>query len=261
MLLELIQNNFYMDIDKNIDTVVDYLLNTDNVSVLTGAGISAESGISTFRDPDGLWSKFNPQELASIDGFMSNPELVWSWYQYRVNIVNNSIPNPGHYALAEFQNLMKNFSLITQNVDGLHQRAGSKNVVELHGSIVRNKCFDCNKIHTSRIVEHNKISNCIYCNGKIRPDVVWFGEILPRHEIELAQIYAENSKVYFSVGTSAEVYPAADLPLIAKRNGAKLIEINPNDTQLTSFVDVKINLNSGIALPLILKKYKEKKGV
>lgn len=261
MLLELIQNNFYMDIDKNIDTVVDYLLNTDNVSVLTGAGISAESGISTFRDPDGLWSKFNPQELASIDGFMSNPELVWSWYQYRVNIVNNSIPNPGHYALAEFQNLIKNFSLITQNVDGLHQRAGSKNVVELHGSIVRNKCFDCNKIHTSKIVEHNKISNCIYCNGKIRPDVVWFGEILPRHEIELAQIYAENSKVYFSVGTSAEVYPAADLPLIAKRNGAKLIEINPNDTQLTSFVDVKINLNSGIALPLILEKYKEKKGI
>ncbi len=242
-----------------INEVVDVLIESKNISALTGAGVSAESGIATFRDPDGLWAKFNPQELASIDGFMANPERVWAWYQYRVEIVNSSKPNLGHYALAEFESLNKNFKLITQNVDGLHQRAGSRNVIELHGSIVRNKCFNCNEIHQESVIETNQLNNCKYCNGLIRPDVVWFGEMLPEKEIELAQLYASNSDVFFSIGTSAEVYPAADLPIIAKRNGALLIEINPDRTQLSDYVDISISLPSGEVLPLIIDEYKKRK--
>lgn len=247
-----------MTTNDSINKVVDILIETKNITALTGAGVSAESGIATFRDPEGLWAKFNPQELASIDGFMSNPEMVWSWYQYRVNIVNNSRPNPGHLALVEFQNLNKVFNLITQNVDGLHQRAGSDNVVELHGSIIRNKCFNCNEIHQETIIIENKLNNCKYCNGLIRPDVVWFGEMLPEKEIELAQELATNTDVFMSIGTSAEVYPAADLPIIAKRNGAVLIEINPYITQLSNYVDIRIDLPSGEALPMIIDEYKKR---
>ena len=241
-----------------INKVVDILIETNNITALTGAGVSAESGIATFRDPEGLWAKFNPQELASIDGFMSNPEMVWSWYQYRVNIVNNSKPNPGHLALVEFQNLNKVFNLITQNVDGLHQRAGSENVVELHGSIIRNKCFNCNEIHQETILIENKLNNCKYCNGLVRPDVVWFGELLPEKEIELAQELSSITDVFMSIGTSAEVYPAADLPIIAKRNGAVLIEINPYKTQLSNYVDIRIDLPSGEALPMIIDEYEKR---
>lgn len=244
---------------EGIYKVVDTLLESNNIAVLTGAGVSAESGIATFRDPDGLWAKFNPKELASKDGFMSNPERVWSWYQYRVDIVNNSKPNPGHYALSEFQTLNKNFNLITQNVDGLHQRAGSENVIELHGSIVRNKCFSCNEIHNEVLINGNKMNNCKYCNGLIRPDVVWYGEMLPEKEIELAYKYATNSDIFLSIGTSAEVYPAADLPIVAKRNGAVLIEINPIRTQLSDFVDIHIDMPSGEALPMIIEEYKKRK--
>ncbi|MER3329930.1 MAG: NAD-dependent deacylase, partial [Candidatus Kapaibacterium sp.] len=242
-----------------ISKVVDKLIEAKNISVLTGAGVSAESGIATFRDPEGLWAKFNPQELASIDGFMSNPERVWSWYQYRVKIVNEAKPNRGHFALAEFEKLNNNFNLITQNVDGLHQRAGSRNVIELHGSIIRNKCFSCNEIHYDLVIDKNQLNNCKYCNGLIRPDVVWFGEMLPEKEIESAQVCASSSDVFFSIGTSAEVYPAADLPIIAIRNGAFIIEINPNKTQLSDYVDLKISLPSGDVLPLIIEEYKKRK--
>lgn len=243
---------------EGISKVVDTLLESNNVTALTGAGVSAESGIATFRDPDGLWAKFNQQELASKDGFKANPKRVWSWYQYRVGIVNNSKPNSGHYALSEFQMLNKNFNLITQNVDGLHQRAGSENVIELHGSIIRNKCFDCNEIHKEAVIGENQLNNCKYCNGLIRPDVVWFGEMLPEKEIAIAQKLATNSDVFLSIGTSAEVYPAAEWPLIAKRNGAVLIEINPIKTQLSDFADINIDMLSGEALPMIIEEYKKR---
>lgn len=157
--------------------------------------------------------------------------------------------------------LNKNFNLITQNVDGLHQRAGSENVIELHGSIVRNKCFNCNEIHKEAVLGENRLNNCKYCNGFIRPDVVWFGEMLPVKEIELAYKYATNSEVFLSIGTSAEVYPAAELPLIAKRNGAVLIEINPIKTQLSDFADIHIDIPSGEALPMIIDEYKKRKKV
>lgn len=245
---------------ETINRIIEILLVSDNVTVLTGAGVSAESGIATFRDPDGLWSKFNPKELASIDGFLNNPERVWSWYQYRVNIINNTRPNKGHYALTELQNLITGFNIITQNVDGLHQRSGSKNVIELHGSIVRNKCYECNRLHEDVIKYNQRIVNCNYCNGLIRPDVVWFGEMLPEKEIELAQQLAEKSDIFFSIGTSAEVFPAAELPLVAKRAGATLIEINPERTILSEYVDLRLELTSGLAMPMIIDEFKKRLG-
>lgn len=247
-----------MDNLDKINKVVELILESNNITALTGAGVSAESGISTFRDKNGLWSKFSPLELASIEGFMANPERVWSWYQYRVNIINNSNPNDGHFALAELQKIYKNFSLVTQNVDGLHQKAGSENVIELHGSIIRNKCFDCNQIHEESVINNESLNNCKACNGLIRPDVVWFGEMLPEKEIKLAQDLSFQSDVFLSIGTSAEVYPAADLPLIAKRNGAVVVEVNPELTQLSDYVDIKIELKSGEAMPLILEEYKKR---
>lgn len=244
--------------NKTLEDLVQKLKDAQNVSVLTGAGVSAESGIKTFRDPDGLWAKFNPQELASIDGFMSNPELVWEWYMNRVDIVNNSTPNDGHFALSKLQSIIKDFSIITQNVDGLHQKAGSVDVIELHGSIVKNKCFDCGKKYDGDIdTSEKKIPRCKSCNGLIRPDVVWFGEMLPANAIRKAQQEAEKSDVFFSIGTSAEVFPAADLPHIAKQNGAFLVEINPNNTVLSKFADLKVADTSANALPTIVEELKK----
>lgn len=228
-----------------------------HVAVLTGAGVSAESGIKTFRDPDGLWAKLNPAELASVNGFMSNPEMVWDWYQHRREIVYESKPNPGHYAIAEMEKLFPVFTLITQNVDRLHQTAGSSKVIELHGNIIDNHCFDCKKPFTGTILTDSKqLPRCPDCGGMIRPSVVWFGEMLPQGALEDAGLAAEDCDVFFSVGTSAEVYPAANLPYQAKNNGAYVVEVNPNHTSLSGYVDVKIPLASGVALPLLLEQFK-----
>lgn len=227
-----------------------------HVAVLTGAGISAESGISTFRDPDGLWSKFNPMELASIDGFMENPERVWQWYQYRKKIANDAKPNPGHIALAKMEKLFDTFYIFTQNVDRLHQRAGSKNVYELHGNIIENKCFNCGKPYTGEIdLPDKQLPRCPYCTGKIRPNVVWFGEPLPQDVLMLADSSARTCDVFFSIGTSAEVYPAAALPYTAKTYGAFVVEINPNTTSLSSTADVHLQAFAGEALPLLLDAF------
>lgn len=247
-----------MDIPR---TLLDKLVKANNVAVLTGAGVSAESGIKTFRDPDGLWTKFNPQELASVNGFMSNPELVWSWYQYRRDIVNKAEPNPGHYAIAEMEKLFPVFTLITQNVDRLHARAGSSKMLELHGNIIDNHCFNCGKPYLGETTLPDKqLPKCTYCGGMIRPSVVWFGEMLPYDALKESERAANECDVFFSVGTSAEVYPAANLPIIAKQSGAFVVEVNPNATQLSSYVDVHLMAPSGEALPEMLnqlRKYKE----
>ena len=234
--------------------LIQRLKNANHVAVLTGAGVSAESGVATFRDPDGLWAKFNPMELASVDGFMSNPNLVWEWYMYRVDVVNNVIPNPGHKAIAKMEKLFKKFTLITQNVDRLHQRAGSSKAVELHGNIVTNRCFDCSTQFEDEIDTSSKeLPKCKECGGKIRPNVVWFGEMLPTEAIKEAESAAYSCDVFFSVGTSAEVYPAANLPHLAKQFGAYVIEVNPNKTPLTSYVDIHLEGPSGEVLPKLLE--------
>jgi NAD-dependent deacetylase len=247
------------------EILLEKILAARTIGVLTGAGVSAESGISTFRDPDGLWTKFNPMELSSIDGFMANPERVWEWYQYRKKIADEAKPNPGHYALAEMEKMSDNFYVFTQNVDRLHQRAGLKNVYELHGNIIENKCFDCGRPYTGPTdLSDRQLPVCPYCGGKIRPNVVWFGEQLPQDVLQLADSVARTCDVFFSVGTSAEVYPAAALPHTAKQYGAFLVEVNPNVTSLSSYADVHLQAPSGEALPRLIdvfKKYKEKEQV
>jgi NAD-dependent deacetylase len=240
--------------------LLEILSNAKRVVVLTGAGVSAESGIKTFRDHDGLWTKLNPAELASMDGFMKNPKVVWSWYQHRREIINNTKPNPGHLAIAEMQDMFPNFDLITQNVDRLHQSAGSGKVIELHGNIIENHCLLCKTLFYGEInLQDNTLPKCQQCGGYIRPSVVWFGEMLPERALKEAEKAAMNCNVFFSVGTSAEVYPAANLPMLAKGAGAYVVEINPNKTVLSMHCDEHLEAPSGVALPLLLEEYKRLK--
>ncbi len=234
--------------DKHIITVVQALRSASHVCVLTGAGVSAESGVSTFRDPDGLWARFSPQELASMEGFLANPDRVREWYSYRLNVIDAVQPNPGHHALALLEKLFPTFTLITQNVDRLHQRAGSSSVVELHGNLVENRCNDCSWTTDA----HERIETCIVCGGFMRPNVVWFGEMLPEHALHAAQLASRTCDVFMCIGTSAEVYPAAQLPYEARNRGAFLIEINPNATQLTPYAHVSLRGASGAVLPSIV---------
>lgn len=244
------------------DNLLKTLTEARKIAVLTGAGISAESGVATFRDPNGLWSKFRPEELASMDGFLKNPNLVWEWYEARREVVDSVKPNAGHTALVEMQKWYEErggrFALITQNVDRLHQQAGSHDVIELHGNIIDNYCSRCKKPHeyryTSSAPSVKEPPRCTYCGGMIRPAVVWFGEMLPPDALETAQEAAETCEVFFSIGTSAEVYPAAGLPIEAKRAGALFIEVNPNPTAITRFADVSISAPSGEALPALFAR-------
>ena len=171
------------------DVLTQRLRTAKKVTVLTGAGVSAESGVPTFRDPGGIWEKYRPEELANFDAFISDPDFVWSWYQHRREIMREVLPNPGHFALAEMEGLFEEFNLITQNIDNLHKRAGSRNVTELHGNIERNYCLKCRTFYNDLDVSEKKVLKCEKCGGIIRPDVVWFGEMLP----ESALTYAENN--------------------------------------------------------------------
>jgi NAD-dependent deacetylase len=239
------------------DLLIKRLQEADKVAVLTGAGVSAESGVPTFRDKDGLWDKFNPQELANMSAFMNNPELVWEWYQWRKDLISRIEPNPGHYALAELEKKYsgpgKQFHLITQNVDGLHRKAGSEKVYELHGNIMRDKCLRCNYI-TGEInsFKEKKLPRCPKCNSLLRPDVVWFGEMLPQYEINKAFEAAGNCDVFLTVGTSAVVYPAAMLPVHARQEHAYVAEINPEKSAIAGELDEVILGKSGEVLPLIV---------
>jgi NAD-dependent deacetylase len=231
------------------DKLKSLLKRETKVVVLTGAGISAESGVPTFRGEEGLWRKFRPEELATMDAFIANPEIVWEWYQFRRKIIEEIQPNPGHYALVDFQKYFDTFDLITQNVDGLHSQAGSKNIVELHGNIKKNKCIRCDKKYET--LDHALSGNppkCS-CGGDIRPDVVWFGEMLPQNAINHAFDVSSRCDLFFSVGTSAVVHPAASLPLIAKKNGAFVVEVNVSPTEISQLVDETLLGKSGDILP------------
>jgi NAD-dependent deacetylase len=232
---------------------LDLAKNAKKIVFSTGAGISAESGVPTFRGKDGIWSKMRPEELASVDGFMANPELVWEWYQYRRDLMSKVQPNPGHVAIAEFQNRFPGTILVTQNVDGLHARAGATGILELHGNITKNKCFECLKPYTGEIDLERGLPICA-CGGMIRPDVVWFGELLPGDVIDAAFHAAKDADLFFSVGTSAIVQPAASLPFTALRGGAYVVEVNIEPTPLTSSVDLFLQGKSGEILPEILEK-------
>ena len=223
------------------------------VAALTGAGISAESGLATFRDAQtGLWARFDPRELATPAAFVRNPKLVWDWYAWRRERVAAARPNAGHVALAELELRVPEFLLVTQNVDGLHQRAGSRRVVELHGSIARVKCSREGAIVERWEAEPGEVPRCANCGAFLRPDVVWFEEMLPPEALASAEDAARRCDLLLVIGTSAEVYPAAGLPLLARKHGARIVEINPNATALSTHADYVLRGASGAVLPRLV---------
>ena len=202
--------------------------------------------------------KIPPEQLANFEAFMADPDFVWSWYQHSREIMRDVKPNAGHYALAEMENIFDEFNLITQNIDNLHFRAGSKRITELHGNIERNYCVKCSKFYEDVDVKEKSVLKCT-CGGLIRPDVVWFGEMLPYKSLMHAEECAKNSDVFFTIGTSAEVYPAALLPMMAKSSGAYVVEINTKPTAISYDVDEVLEGKSGEVLDAIVKHLKEHK--
>lgn len=236
------------------------LQNAEKVVVFTGAGMSAESGIPTFRGEDGIWKKLRPEELANFNAFMKNPELVFEWYQHRRNIIEKCEPNPGHYAIAEMEKHFKKVTIVTQNIDALHHRAGSKNILELHGNITRNYCLSCNTFYNSneiKFIERKPI--CENCGGLVRPDVVWFGEGLPQDIWNEAEQAAKFCDLCIIVGTSGVVYPAAYIPMYAKEANAYVVDINISPSELSSRCDLFLSGKSGEILPLIVEEIKNMK--
>ena len=228
-----------------------------NVVALTGAGISAESGIPTFRGDEGIWNKLKPEELADFGAFLRNPELVSEWYKHRRQVTRVAKPNGAHLALVEMEKMFQRFSVVTQNIDNLHRRAGSGNVIELHGNIERNYCLGCGRRYDGEEFDKNGSFKCNECGGLIRPDIVWFGEMLPTDQWNAAETAAAGADIMFVVGTSAVVYPAAELPMTAKRNGGKIVEINTEETPLSEFADVSIQGSASEVLSEIVKGIKE----
>jgi len=202
--------------------------------VLTGAGVSAESGVPTFRGESGLWKEYRAEELATPEAFMRDPQMVWEWYNFRRETLSKVEPNPAHYVIADMERFFSDFMLITQNVDNLHRKAGNKNILELHGNILKNRCLNCGKKYGE--IVSKEVKKC-ECGGSIRPDVVWFGENLDRKVLEEAFLKSEEAEIFFVIGTSGVVQPAASLPYIAKENGAYIIEINIERTPITSIAD------------------------
>lgn len=226
-----------------------------SIAVLTGAGVSAESGVPTFRDAQtGLWAKFSPEELATPQAFRRNPRLVWEWYAGRRRLAAEVQPNPAHFALAEMEQLFPRFNLITQNVDGLHQRAGCSRVIELHGNIMRTKCFDEGTVVTNWEETGEVPPRCPNCGGWLRPDVVWFDELLPETEMELAVKASKSCDVFLAIGTSAVVYPAASLLFEALDGGAIVVEINPQATPFTEQARFVLAGAAGKVLPELLAR-------
>ena len=233
--------------------LLEVVASAQHIVVLTGAGISAESGVPTFRDAQsGLWSRFRPEELATAAAYSRHPKLVWDWYEWRRGLVAKAEPNEGHFALVAMEARVPRFHLITQNVDGLHVRAGSKNVIELHGNIHRNKCFSSRTGTQGACQVGEDPPRCLSCNGLLRPDVVWFGEALPGAAFERAEEAARQCDLFFSIGTSAAVFPAAGLPISALRQGATLLEINPEETTLSSLAAASFRAPAGQVLPALV---------
>jgi len=237
----------------NVAQARDWLAGARSVAVLTGAGISAESGIPTFRGPGGLWNNQRPEDLATPEAFARNPKLAWEWYDWRRQRVAAAQPNAGHRTLARLESAGVQFALITQNVDGLHRAAGSRNVIELHGSIWRLRCLDCARETVNREAPLREIPPRCACGGLLRPGVVWFGEALPADAIERAVHAARECEVFLVCGTSAVVYPAAALPESALAAGARVIEVNLEKTPFSQFADLSLRGKCGELLPQIIR--------
>ncbi len=239
-----------------LEAAARLLRQAKRIVCLTGAGVSSESGVATFRDTDdGLWSRFDPQKLASQEGFAANPGMVWQWYMHRLMAVESAQPNEGHRALAGLEHSTTAFTVVTQNVDNLHERGGSQRVLHLHGRITRFRCNVCSFEHELMPAERRatRPPRCLSCGGAVRPDVVWFGEPLPARILEKAWHESERCDAFLVVGTSGVVYPAAHLPIVAQQRGACLIDINPVATHISERADVCLPARSGVILPLLLQ--------
>ncbi len=224
-----------------------------SIAVLTGAGISAESGIPTFRGATGLWKQFRPEDLATPGAFARDPELIWQWYDWRRSLIQQAQPNAGHLALAELEQRAPRFTLITQNVDGLHQRAGSRNVLEVHGSIWLLRCTKCQRQWLNETVPLALPPRC-ECGAMARPGVVWFGEALPAEIWDAAEQATASCDVFLVIGTSAIVHPAAGLIHFARASGAKVVELNTETTAVSAEVDCALTGPAGEILPQLLRE-------
>ncbi len=245
------------NLSKNIDIpsqLIGTIQQAQHIAILTGAGVSAESGVPTFRDAQtGLWARYSPEELATPQAFERDPKLVWEWYQWRRDLVSEAKPNPGHQALAELEKRVPQFTLITQNVDGLHQQSGSQNVVELHGNIHRTVRYEDRRVEVKNWPNTGEVPpRCPDTGSLLRPDVIWFGEMLPAGALETAFEVAATCDVFFSVGTSALVHPAAQLPMIARQGQAIVVEVNPNSTPITSQMHYVLQGPAGEVLPQLV---------
>ncbi len=223
------------------------------VVAFTGAGVSAESGLATFRGKGGLWESRRPEELATPEAFARDPELVWRWYAWRHGQVAAAVPNPAHRALASWETLFPSFSLVTQNVDGLHRRAGSRDPLELHGTIAFARCERCaaRRAMAEAVAESPDRPPICRCGGRFRPAVIWFGEALDPDVLGRAARAAAGCELFVSIGTSGVVYPAAGLIELAHRGGATVVEVNPEPTPLSGLADARLAAPAGVALPAL----------
>lgn len=244
----------------DIEQAASHLRDRIYLAVSSGAGISAESGVPTFREAQtGLWEQFDASELATPQAFAENPHLVWAWYRWRFSLITAVKPNPGHSAVADLEDLFPNVIVLTQNIDGLHAEAGSSDIEELHGNIRRSKCSAACQGEPTLIdlntIEHDaeQAPKCPYCGAFVRPDVVWFGESLPRRALDRAIQVAAQCDAMLVIGTSGIVQPAASLPWRARQNGALVVEVNPEVTEITPMADIHLKGPSGEVLPELVR--------
>lgn len=227
------------------------------VVVLTGAGISAESGVPTFRGEDGLWKHYRAEELATPSAFQADPKLVWEWYDWRRGIIGKAEPNPGHRAIAEMEGIFSHFCLITQNVDGLHRRAGNTKIIEIHGNLWDLRCVAEGTVREDTRYPLPEIPPLCECGALLRPHVVWFGESLDQEDLSRAYRLIEGCSLFLVVGTSAVVQPVASFPLMAKQAGAFVVEVNRDPTPISALVDASLQGKAGEIIPALLEKIKE----
>ncbi|MGJ4746388.1 SIR2 family NAD-dependent protein deacylase [Leptospira sp. SA-E8] len=232
--------------------IKDRFKNSKNILALTGAGISAESGVPTFRGKEGLWKQYRAEELATPQAFQRDPKLVWEWYLWRMELIATKSPNPAHFALAELEKKRSDFHLITQNVDGLHKRSGSEKIIEIHGNIFRNRCSNCDNSYDSDLSKLKNSRECPICKNLVRPDVLWFGESYDTDLLNRAVSLAEKSELVFVIGSSGAVGIPVELARIAKENGAFVLEINIDPSGYSRYADLFLQGKAGEILPELI---------